>query len=71
MPEAATGGVRKKGYFKKFQKTHRKTPVRVPLFYCNFIKKGALAQAFSCEFCEIYMNAFYTEHLQATASEMP
>ena len=71
MPEAATGGVLKKGYSKKFRKIHRKTPVRVSLFYCNFIKKETLAQAYSCEFCEISMNAVYTEHLQATASEMP
>ena len=26
---------------------------------CNFIKKEALAQVFSCEFCEIYKNTFY------------
>ena len=38
---------------------------------CNFIKKETLVQAFSCEFCEISMNAFYIEHLRATASEMP
>ena len=25
---------------------------------CNFIKKGNLAQAFSCEFCEISKNIF-------------
>ena len=70
MPEAATGGVLKKGCSKKFWKIHRKTPVRVSLFYCNFTKKETLAQAFSCEFCEIFMSAFYTQHLWATASEM-
>ena len=26
---------------------------------CNFIKKEALTQVFSCEFCEIYKNTFY------------
>ena len=26
---------------------------------CNYIKKEALAQVFSCEFCEIYKNTFY------------
>ena len=31
---------------------------------CNFIKKAALAQVFSCEFCEISKNAFFTEHLR-------
>ena len=27
---------------------------------CNFIKKESLAQAFSCEFCEISKNTFFT-----------
>ena len=36
---------------------------------CNFIKKETLAQMFSCEFCEISKNTFFTEHLLATASE--
>ena len=35
----------------------------------NFVKKEALAQVFSCEFCEISKNIFFTEHL-ATASEI-
>ena len=35
---------------------------------CNFIKKETLAQVFSCEFCEISKNTFFTEHLWATAS---
>ena len=35
---------------------------------CNFIKKEALAQVFSCEFCEISKNTFSTEHLQTNAS---
>ena len=30
---------------------------------CNFIKKETLAQEFSCEFCEISKNTFFTEHL--------
>ena len=29
---------------------------------CNFIKKETLAQLFSCEFCEISTNTFFTEH---------
>ena len=33
----------------------------------NFIKKEALAQVFSCEFCEISKNTFFTEHVWATA----
>ena len=35
---------------------------------CNFIKKEALAQVFSCEFCEIFKNTFFTEHLRTTTS---
>ena len=35
---------------------------------CNFTKKETLAQVFSCEFCEISKNTFFTEHLWATAS---
>ena len=35
---------------------------------CSFIKKGTLAQVFSCEFCQISKNIFFTEHLWATAS---
>ena len=31
-------------------------------------KKYTLAQVFSCEFCKISKNAFFTEHLRATAS---
>ena len=27
---------------------------------CNFIKKEALVPVFSCEFCEIYKNIFFT-----------
>ena len=35
---------------------------------CNFIKKEALAQVFSCKFCEISKNTFFTEQLWMTAS---
>ena len=35
---------------------------------CNFIKKETLAQVFSCEFCKISNNSFFTEYLRATAS---
>ena len=33
-----------------------------------FNKKETLAQVFSCEFCEISKNIFFTEHLWETAS---
>ena len=36
---------------------------------CNFIKKEALAQVFSCKFCKISKNTFFIEHLWATASD--
>ena len=37
---------------------------------CNFIKKKTLlAQAFSCAFCEIFKNTFFTEHLRTTAAK--
>ena len=35
---------------------------------CNFIKKEALAQVFSCEFYEISKNTFFAEHLWTNAS---
>ena len=35
---------------------------------CNFIKKENLGEMFSCEFCEIFSNPFFTEHLRTTAS---
>ena len=35
---------------------------------CNFIEKETLSQVFSCKFCEISRNTFFTEHLWATVS---
>ena len=35
---------------------------------CNFIKKQTLAQVFSCTFCEIFKNTFFTEYLRVTTS---
>ena len=29
-----------------------------------------MVQVFSCEFCEISKNSFFTEHLRVTASEV-
>ena len=49
------------------QNSQENTCTRVS-FLINFIKKEALAQVFSCRFCEISKNAFFTEHLWATAS---
>ena len=37
---------------------------------CAFFNKVAgLAQVLSCEFCETFKNAFFTEHFRTTASE--
>ena len=59
------------------RKQSAKRSARIQLFYncnnkvggaCNFIKKETLALVFSCEFCEISKNTFFTEHVWATAS---
>ena len=34
----------------------------------NFIQKETLTQMFSCEFCQISKDTFFTEYLRATAS---
>ena len=34
----------------------------------NFIEIESLTQVFSCEFCEVSMNSFFTENLRTTAS---
>ena len=51
----------KKRSFAKFTEKH--------LCQSLFFKKEALAQAFSCEICEISENAFFTEQLLTTASD--
>ena len=55
--EAATRGVLWKKMFLKISQNST----------CNFIEKEALAQVFSCEFCKISKNTFFTEHLRTTA----
>ena len=37
-------------------------------FLIKLQKKEALAQVFSCEFCDISKNTFFTEHIRTTAS---
>ena len=34
----------------------------------NFIKKETLTQMFSCEFCQIFKNTFFIEHLRTASS---
>ena len=65
ITEAATRAVLQERCTWKFRKIHRKIPVPEA---CNFIKKETLAEVFSFEFCEIFKNTFFTEHLRATAS---
>ena len=50
--------------FTKFTEKH----LCQSLFFNNFIKKETLAQVFSCEFCEISKNTYFTEHVWTTAS---
>ena len=38
------------------------------LFFNKVAEKETLAQVFSCEFCKIFKNTFFTEHLRTTAS---
>ena len=37
---------------------------------CNFIKKEILAQVFYGGFCEIFLNTFFTEHLQTKFAKL-
>ena len=59
----------RKGVLKNFAKfigKHLCQSVR-GLKAATFLKK-TLAPVFSCEFCEIFKNTFFTKHLRATAS---
>ena len=60
--EADTGGVLE--YYPKFTGKHLCQSV----FFKKIAGLRTLAQVFSCEFCEIFKNTFFAEHLQATAS---
>ena len=74
LSEAATEGVLyKKGAPRNFAKFTGKHLCQ-SLFLIELqtglqhFKKETLAQAVSCEYCEISKNTFFTEHLWATAS---
>ena len=54
----------KKGGLKKFAKIHRKALASES----PFLKKVTLAQIFFCEFCEIFKNNDFKEHLRNTPS---
>ena len=50
-----------------FRISHQRCSMKKGLRPATLFKK-ALAQVFSCEFCEISKNTFFTEHLWTTAS---
>ena len=64
-----------KSIFKSFAKITEKNLcqslflIKLQPSACNFMKKEALEQAFSCEFYKIFKNSFFTQHLWATACD--
>ena len=58
----------KKGALTNFAKFIRNNCARLKLQTSarNFVKKETLTQEFSCEFCQIFENTFFTEHLWTT-----
>ena len=58
----------KKVFFEISQNSQENTSFRVSGLQL-YLKRDTLAQRFSCEFCEIYKNTFFTGHLWTTASE--
>ena len=54
----------------EFRSIHWRCSVRKGVLRksCNFIKTETLVQVFSCEFCKISNNTFFTEHVWTTAS---
>ena len=65
--EASTGGaLEKKVYLKSLRPDNL---LKKRHLTCNFIKKVTLVQVFSCKFCEIFKNNFFTKHLLRTAYE--
>ena len=61
----------KKGVLENFAKfTEKHLSQGLFLQSYSFIKNEALAQMFSCEFCEICENIFYIEHLGTTDPEL-
>ena len=67
----------KKVFLEILQNSQEKTRARVSFYrncwpqVCDCIKKETLTQVFSCEFCEISKNNFFTEHVWMTASGNP
>ena len=61
----STTCVLEKSSFLKFCNIHSKASVLESLLnnFCNFLKKDS-TQMFSCEYCEIFINTYFEEHLQ-------
>ena len=59
----------KKSYSWKFHNIHKKTPASEPLYdnIAGFVKKR-LQQIFSSEYCEIFKNTYFEQHLRTAAS---
>ena len=75
--EAAIGGVLWKTVFLKISQNSQENtcaiapgfrPFLTKLQAWNFIRKETLAQVFPFEFCAIFKNIFFTEHIWTTAS---
>ena len=65
----------KKVFLKIWQNSQENTVSETSFFKscwpeaCNVLKKATLTQVFSCKFCEIFKNTFFTEDIRVTASE--
>ena len=66
--EAATGSVLEEKVFLEILQNSQENTCTPVAEACNFTKKETLALVFSCEFCEISKNTFFSEQLWATAS---
>ena len=77
IKEAATRDVLYKKMFLEISQNSQENTyardfsIKLQALACNFIKKESLAQVFSCEFCEISRNTFFTELLRTTAFTIP
>ena len=58
----------KKVFLKILQNLQENNRTRVTFLIKLQAKKETLAQVFSCEFCNIFKNTFFTEHLRTAAS---
>ena len=72
--ESATGGVPYEKVFleisqNSLENTCARDSFLIKVQAWNFIKEGSLAQVFSCEFCKISKNIYFTEHHRTAASK--